>query len=127
MKLTTHLHLAKRLRMHGVIPPLPQYIFMVWYLTKQCICLHVMVLSQAQGQPYFYLSILICLIIQEDFTVFSHLEEFIWCVLYSMLPSTCILNDAVIMPTFHFISLLPSLSHMNHNYYITAMSNKISV
>jgi len=28
MKLTSHLHLVSRLRMHVAIPPLPQYVFM---------------------------------------------------------------------------------------------------
>jgi hypothetical protein len=35
MKLTTHLHLAQRLRMCEAIPPLPQYSFMAWCLVKQ--------------------------------------------------------------------------------------------
>jgi hypothetical protein len=34
MKLTTHLHLVPRLRKGGAIPPLPQWIFMVWCLVK---------------------------------------------------------------------------------------------
>jgi hypothetical protein len=34
VKLTTHLHLVSRSRMRGVIPPLPQYVFMEWYLAK---------------------------------------------------------------------------------------------
>jgi len=33
MKLTIHL-LVPRLRVHGTIPPLPWYVFMVWYLVK---------------------------------------------------------------------------------------------
>jgi hypothetical protein len=40
MKLTSHLHLVLRWRMHGAVPPLPQYVFMVWCLVK------------AQGQLY---------------------------------------------------------------------------
>jgi hypothetical protein len=35
VKLTTHLRLVPRLRMHGAIPQLPQYVFMVWCLVKQ--------------------------------------------------------------------------------------------
>jgi hypothetical protein len=35
VKLTTHFHLATRLRMRGAIPPLHQYVFMVWCLIKQ--------------------------------------------------------------------------------------------
>jgi hypothetical protein len=35
MKLTTHLHLVLRSRMHGVIPPLPQYAFMAWCSVKE--------------------------------------------------------------------------------------------
>jgi hypothetical protein len=31
-KLTNHLHIVLRLRMLGAIPPLPQYVFMAWYL-----------------------------------------------------------------------------------------------
>jgi len=31
---TTHLHLMPRSRMHGAISPLPQCIFMAWYLAK---------------------------------------------------------------------------------------------
>jgi hypothetical protein len=31
----THPHLVPRLRMHGAVPPLPQYAFMVRYLVKQ--------------------------------------------------------------------------------------------
>jgi hypothetical protein len=34
MKLTTHLHLVPKSRMHGAIPPLPQYVFMAWCLVK---------------------------------------------------------------------------------------------
>jgi len=33
------------LRMCGAIPALPQYVFMAWYLIKQWLCLHGMVLS----------------------------------------------------------------------------------
>jgi len=32
VKLTTHFHLASRFRMHGVIPPPPQYAFTAWCL-----------------------------------------------------------------------------------------------
>jgi hypothetical protein len=35
IKLTTHLHLAPRLRMHGAVPLLPQYVFVAWYFVKQ--------------------------------------------------------------------------------------------
>jgi hypothetical protein len=34
VKLITHLHLVPRSRMHGAIPPLPQYVFMAWCLVK---------------------------------------------------------------------------------------------
>jgi hypothetical protein len=34
VKLTTHLHLVLRSRMHGAIPPLLQYAFMVWCSVK---------------------------------------------------------------------------------------------
>jgi hypothetical protein len=34
MKITTHIHLAPRLRKGGVIPPLSQYVFRAWYLIK---------------------------------------------------------------------------------------------
>jgi hypothetical protein len=34
MKVTTHLHLVLRLRICGVIIPLPQYVFMAWCLVK---------------------------------------------------------------------------------------------
>jgi len=34
VKLTTHLHLVPMTRMCGAIPPLPQYIFMAWFLVK---------------------------------------------------------------------------------------------
>jgi hypothetical protein len=34
VKLTTHLHLVPRLRIHAVIPPSPQYVFMAWCLVK---------------------------------------------------------------------------------------------
>jgi hypothetical protein len=34
VKLTTHLHLAPSSGMRGAIPPLPQYVFMAWYLVK---------------------------------------------------------------------------------------------
>jgi hypothetical protein len=34
VKLTTHLQLVPRLRMHRAIPPLLQYAFMAWYLVK---------------------------------------------------------------------------------------------
>jgi len=41
----THLHLVPRLRMCEVIPPLPQYSFMVWCSVKK----------NAQEQLYLYL------------------------------------------------------------------------
>jgi hypothetical protein len=34
VKLTTHLHLVPRSRLHGAIPPLPQYVFIAWCLVK---------------------------------------------------------------------------------------------
>jgi len=34
MKLTTHLHLVPRSRMHGAIPTFPQYPLMAWSLVK---------------------------------------------------------------------------------------------
>jgi len=34
MKLTIHFHVVLRLRVHGAVPPLSQYFFMVWYLIK---------------------------------------------------------------------------------------------
>jgi hypothetical protein len=34
VKLTTHLHLVPRSRIRGAIPPLPQYVFMAWWLVK---------------------------------------------------------------------------------------------
>jgi len=34
VKLTTHFHLRPRLRMHGIVPSLPQYDFMAWCLVK---------------------------------------------------------------------------------------------
>jgi len=34
VKLTTHIHHVRRLRMHGTIPPLPQYAFMARCLGK---------------------------------------------------------------------------------------------
>jgi len=30
----THLHLVPRSRMRGAIPPLTQYVFMLWFLVK---------------------------------------------------------------------------------------------
>jgi hypothetical protein len=39
-----------RLRMHELyIPPLPQYVFIVWWLMKQEIRLYGVVLSKTQG------------------------------------------------------------------------------
>jgi len=34
VKLTTHLHLVKRLRIYGAMPLLPQCVFKAWYLVK---------------------------------------------------------------------------------------------
>jgi hypothetical protein len=34
VKLTTRLHIVPRLRMRGGVFPLPQYVFMAWYLLK---------------------------------------------------------------------------------------------
>jgi hypothetical protein len=34
VKLTTHLHLVPRSKMRRAIPPLPQYVFMAWFLVK---------------------------------------------------------------------------------------------
>jgi len=34
MKLNTHLYLMPRSRMCGAVPPLPQYVFMAWYIVK---------------------------------------------------------------------------------------------
>jgi hypothetical protein len=44
MKLTAHLHLLSRSRMHGAIPPLFQYAFMAWCSVK------------VHGQLYLYLN-----------------------------------------------------------------------
>jgi hypothetical protein len=35
VKLTTHLNLVPRLRMHGVIPPVSQYVFVAWCSVKK--------------------------------------------------------------------------------------------
>jgi hypothetical protein len=35
LKLTTHLHLVPKSRMHGAIPPLPQYAFTAWCSVKK--------------------------------------------------------------------------------------------
>jgi hypothetical protein len=43
--LTTHMHLVIRIRMRGVIPLLPVYVFIVWCLLKQWIRLYCVVLS----------------------------------------------------------------------------------
>jgi hypothetical protein len=43
--ITTHLHLAPRLKMGGVIPPLPHYVFLGRCLVKDRICLHNIVFS----------------------------------------------------------------------------------
>jgi hypothetical protein len=45
MKMTTYLHLVPRLRMRGNIHPLSQCVFMAWFLIKQWICLHGVVLK----------------------------------------------------------------------------------
>jgi hypothetical protein len=42
-----------KLRMHGNIPPISQYVFMAWCLIKQEIVLIGVVLILAQGQAYF--------------------------------------------------------------------------
>jgi len=55
VELTTHLHLVRRSRMRGAIPPLPQYAFMAWSLVK------------AQGQLYLYLYLSIYLFIYIHF------------------------------------------------------------
>jgi len=34
VKLTIHLHLVPRLRMHGAIPPIPLYALMAWCAVK---------------------------------------------------------------------------------------------
>jgi hypothetical protein len=34
VKLTTHLQLVPRIKMHGTIPPLPQHAFVAWCLVK---------------------------------------------------------------------------------------------
>jgi len=45
VKLTTHLHQVPRSIMRGVIPPLPQYAFIVWCLVKK----------KSTGTNYLYL------------------------------------------------------------------------
>jgi len=35
VNMTTHHHLMMTLRMHGAIPPSPQYIFIAWCLIKK--------------------------------------------------------------------------------------------
>jgi len=42
--------------MRGAITPLPQYASMSWYLVKQWIHLHGVVLSSGQGRLYLYFS-----------------------------------------------------------------------
>jgi hypothetical protein len=34
VELATNLHLVPRLKMYGIIHPLPQYVFMAWFLVK---------------------------------------------------------------------------------------------
>jgi hypothetical protein len=41
VKLTIHLQLVPRLRMHGTMPSLPQYVFMAWRLIKHRIHVEV--------------------------------------------------------------------------------------
>jgi len=36
------------------VPPLFQYIFMVWFLIKRKVRLHGVVISPSQGQPHLY-------------------------------------------------------------------------
>jgi len=45
MKLTKHFHLVPRSRIPRAILPLPQYVFMAWYLIKQWTSLHGVLLS----------------------------------------------------------------------------------
>jgi len=42
-----------RSRMSGATLPLPQYVFMVWYLIKERLCLHSVVFSSAQRTSSF--------------------------------------------------------------------------
>jgi len=58
MKLTTQPHLVLRLRMHGAIPPLTQYVFLTWCLIKQWIHLHRVgtLLSTGTTLPLPYLT-----------------------------------------------------------------------
>jgi len=42
--------------MSGTVPPLHRYVYMVWLLIEQWIRLHGVVLSEAQGQLYLYLT-----------------------------------------------------------------------
>jgi hypothetical protein len=45
VKLTTHLRIVPRLRMHEAEPPLPQYVFTSWSVVKQEIRLHDVVVG----------------------------------------------------------------------------------
>jgi len=45
VKFNTHLHVEPRLRKRGAVPPISTYGFMAWYLIKQRIRLHNMILS----------------------------------------------------------------------------------
>jgi hypothetical protein len=40
-----HLHLVPSIRTRGAIPPLLQYVFLAWYITKQGIRIYGVVLS----------------------------------------------------------------------------------
>jgi len=80
VNMTIHFHLVLRSRMHGAIPPLPQYVFMAWCSVK------------AHGKLYFtvYMSV------NCTFTMFWFFTK------YS--PQLCY----IILEFFYFQSLLLS-------------------
>jgi hypothetical protein len=72
MKLSTHLHVVPRLRMHGAVPPLPHifmvwclitaFIFMVWYFVKYKDNFALLIV----GKPHVFKQ-------ESDLSVFHHL------------------------------------------------------
>jgi hypothetical protein len=58
VKLTTHLHLVPSSRMRGAIPPLPQYIFMLWCLVthKENFAFYLLCADNESVTKVFHLS-----------------------------------------------------------------------
>jgi hypothetical protein len=84
VKLTTHIHLVTRSRMHGVISPLPEYAFMAWYWLERnhrdkFKSAFIFLFRTAFVNPWFTLEALSSLQLEDLFNTSSHSGQDVIC------------------------------------------------